>query len=92
MPSKRKSLKGNIEYTKKNGINLVAKLNPSVTQGYRKKKDVFECNKDAGMYVCKAGHMAITIADKVRKEETLIKRTPIISTHFYIFRRFRTDR
>jgi len=53
------SEKGNIEYTNKNEMELVAKLNPSVTQGYRKKEDEFEFNKDAGMYVCKAGHMAI---------------------------------
>jgi len=53
------SEKGNIEYTNTNDINLVAKLNPSVTQGNRKKEDEFEFNKDAGMYVCKAGHMAI---------------------------------
>jgi hypothetical protein len=32
------SEKGNIELTKKNQIKLVAKLNPIVTQGNRKKK------------------------------------------------------
>jgi hypothetical protein len=53
------SEKGNIEYSNQNEIKLVAKLNPSVTQGYRVKEDEFEFNKDAGMYVCKAGHMAI---------------------------------
>lgn len=53
------SEKGNIEYSNKNNINLIAKLNPSVTQGFRKKEDEFEFNKDAGMYVCKEGHMAI---------------------------------
>lgn len=53
------SEKGNIEYTKTNEMKLVAKLNPSVTQGNRKKEDEFEFNKDAGMYVCKAGHTAI---------------------------------
>lgn len=61
------SEKGNIEYTEKNEIKLVAKLNPSVTQGTRKKEDVFECNKDAGMYVCKAGHMAIRKARQGKK-------------------------
>jgi transposase len=53
------SEKGNIEYANENEIKLVAKLNPSVTQGFRTKEDEFEFNKDAGMYVCKAGHMAI---------------------------------
>lgn len=61
------SEKGNIEYTEKNEIKLVAKLNPSVTQGTRKKEDVFEFNKDAGMYVCKAGHMAIRKARQGKK-------------------------
>lgn len=61
------SEKGNIEYTKENEIKLVAKLNPVVTQGNRKKEDEFEFNKDAGMYVCKAGHMAIRKARTGKK-------------------------
>jgi len=61
------SEKGNIEYTKENEIKLVSKLNPSVTQGFRKKEDEFEFNKDAGMYVCKAGHMAIRKARQGKK-------------------------
>lgn len=52
------SEKDNIAYTKDNNIELVAKLNPLITQGGRKKEDEFQFNKDAGMYVCKAGHMA----------------------------------
>lgn len=62
------SEKGNIEYTKKNNIKLVAKLNPVITQGKRKKEDEFEFNKDAGMYVCKAGHMAIRKARHGKKD------------------------
>jgi len=61
------SEKGNIEYTNENEMKLVAKLNPSVTQGFRKKEDEFEFNKDAGMYVCKAGHMAIRKARQGKK-------------------------
>ena len=61
------SEKGNIEYTKEKDIKLVAKLNPVVTQGNRKKEDEFEFNKDAGMYVCKAGHMAIRKARTGKK-------------------------
>lgn len=52
------SEKGSIELAEEEKIKLVAKLNPSVTQGFRKKEDEFQFNKDAGMYVCKAGHMA----------------------------------
>jgi hypothetical protein len=61
------SEKDNIQYSKKNAIKLVAKLNPSVTQGFRKKEDEFEFNKDAGMYVCKAGHMAFRKALQGKK-------------------------
>lgn len=61
------SEKGNIELTETEGIKLIAKLHPSVTQGFRAKEDEFEFNKDAGMYVCKAGHMAIRKARQGRK-------------------------
>lgn len=61
------SEKGNIELAQNEKINLVAKLNPGVTQGNRKKEDEFHFNKDAGMYVCKAGHMAIRKARQGKK-------------------------
>jgi transposase len=50
------SEKDNITYTTTNTISLVSKLHPVVSQGTRKKE--FEFNKDAGMFVCPAGHMA----------------------------------
>lgn len=62
------SEKNNIKFTKKEEINLVAKLNPCVSQGCRKKEDEFEFNKDAGMYVCKAGHMSIKKAHQSKKD------------------------
>lgn len=61
------SEKDNIKYTKSNNIELVAKLNPMVTQGSRKKEEEFQFNKDAGMYVCKAGHLAIRKARQGKK-------------------------
>lgn len=61
------SEKKNIEYANENEIKLVVKLNPSVTQGFRKKEDEFEFNKDAGMYVCKAGHLAVRKARQGKK-------------------------
>ena len=61
------SEKDNIQYSKENGIKLVSKLNPSITQGTRKKEDEFGFNKDAGMYVCKAGHMAVRKARQGKK-------------------------
>ncbi len=53
------SEKENIEYCEKNNIKLASKLSKKVTHGNRKNNNTFEYNKDAGMYVCKAGHMAI---------------------------------
>ncbi|MFS0725016.1 IS1182 family transposase [Paenibacillus sp. 1P07SE] len=62
------SEKDNLIYTKKNHMELVSRLNPQITQGGRKKEDEFEFNKDAGMYVCKAGHMAIRKARQGKKD------------------------
>jgi IS5 family transposase len=61
------SEKENIKYANINEFQLVSKLNPMITQGARKKEDEFEFNKDAGMYVCKAGHMAIRKAREGKK-------------------------
>lgn len=54
------SEKDNLYYCNENSIKNVSKLSKSVTHGNGKNKEDFEYNKDAGMYVCKAGHMAIT--------------------------------
>lgn len=53
------SEKDNIKYMKDRNIKLVSKLSKTVTHGNRKNEDKFSYNKDAQMYVCKAGHMAI---------------------------------
>jgi len=53
------SEKDNIEYAKDN-FKLVSKLSSAVVNGLRSKEDEFEFNKDADMFVCKAGHMAIS--------------------------------
>lgn len=62
------SEKDNISYSRENELKLVAKLNPLITQGNRSKEDEFEFNKDAGMYVCKAGHMAVRKARQGKKD------------------------
>ena len=46
---------------------MVAKLNPSITQGFRKSEDQFDYNKDADRFVCPAGHMAIRKARQGKK-------------------------
>lgn len=53
------SEKGLIEYTKRKKIKLVSKLCENITHQRKGHGDDFYFNKDAGMYVCKAGHMAI---------------------------------
>jgi len=41
-------------------------LNPSLN-GLRKDEDKFDFNKDAGMFVCPAGHMAVRKAVQGKK-------------------------
>ncbi|WP_366183768.1 IS1182 family transposase [Flavobacterium ovatum] len=51
--------KENLKITSEQNIKVVARLNPSITQGFRKDEDKFDYNKDADRFVCPAGHMAI---------------------------------
>ena len=51
--------KENIEAAKNDGYELISRLNNVVTQGNRSKENEFVFNKDAGMYQCKAGHLAV---------------------------------
>ena len=53
------SEKDNLEYCEENNIKNISKLSNFVTHGNTQRNNNFEYNKDAGMYVCKAGHMAI---------------------------------
>jgi hypothetical protein len=48
-------------------IKIVAKLNPAITQGCRKEDDKFDYNKDADMFVCPGGHLAIRKARQGKK-------------------------
>lgn len=63
------SSKENIEAAKYGDYELIARLNSIVTQGNRTKPDEFEFNKDARMYQCKAGHLAIHKYLDKRKNE-----------------------
>lgn len=51
--------KENLNIASQQNIKVVAKLNPSITQGFRKDEYRFDYNKDADMFVCPAGHLAI---------------------------------
>jgi transposase len=59
--------KDNLELTGEQDIKVVAKMNTSITQGFRKDQDKFDYNKDAGMFVCPAGHLAIRKARQGKK-------------------------
>lgn len=62
------SEKDNIEFCEKNNIKLASKLSKFVTHGNSQRNNNFEYNKDTGMYVCKAGHMAIRKARQENKD------------------------
>ncbi|SJN48664.1 Transposase [Sphingobacterium faecium PCAi_F2.5] len=59
--------KENLKLTREQNIQIVAKLNSTITQGNRKDEDKFDYNKDADMFVCPAGHMAIRKARQGKK-------------------------
>ena len=52
-----------------NGFELVAQLHPVISHGFRKEEDKFEFNKDAGMFVCPAGHMAVRKACQGKRSQ-----------------------
>lgn len=59
--------KENLKITRDQSIKIVAKLNPSITQGFRKDQDRFDYNKDADRFVCPAGHLATRKARQNKK-------------------------
>ncbi len=59
--------KENLKLAEEQNIKVVAKLNPSISQGFRKEEDKFDYNKDADRFVCPAGHMAIRKARQGKK-------------------------
>lgn len=61
--------KQNLELAAQQDIKVVAKLNPSITQGFRKDEDRFDYNKDADMFICPAGHLAIRKARQGKKND-----------------------
>lgn len=59
--------KENLKLSSEQDIKVVARLSPSITQGFRKDEDKFDYNKDADRFVCPAGHMAIRKARQGKK-------------------------
>jgi len=61
--------KENLQYAKSENLQFVSKLNPNITGESTHRKLIFDFNKDAGMYVCPAGHMAIRKARTGKKNQ-----------------------
>ena len=59
--------KDNLEKCSKENILLYARLNSTISKGFRKKEDEFYFNKDAEMYVCPEGHMAFKKVRSLQK-------------------------
>lgn len=59
-----------VPITKKEKVHLVAKQYPAVSKCLCKKEDEFFYNKDAGLFVCPKGHMAIKRAKTGRTRKT----------------------
>ena len=78
------SEKENIEYCEDKNIKLASKLSKFVTHGNSQKNNNFEYNKDAGMYVCKAGHMAIKKRHSIIKDKRYNSQSEVESYHFDI--------
>ena len=62
------SAKSNLELAKSKNIKLAAPLNP-VVNGNGQHKLNFEYNKDADLYVCPAGHMAVRKSREFRPND-----------------------
>jgi transposase len=71
--------KENLKLTSQQSIKVVAKLNPSITQGCRKEEDKFDYNKDADMFVCPAGHLSIR---KARQGRTNVAKNQFDTYYF----------
>ena len=59
----------NLKQAQEEGYRIVAKVNPAISQGFRSESEQWEYNKDAGMYICPAGHMAIRKAKQGKKNQ-----------------------
>lgn len=77
------SEKENIEYSEEEEINLVSKLNRTITHGNKRQTSTnFEFNKDAGMYVCQAGHMSF-LKRSSRPKKHAIDGQGTVETYFF---------
>jgi len=59
--------KDNLLFCKDEQIKLISKLHPILLEHSSKKESKYTFNKDAGMFVCEAGHLAIRKARQGKK-------------------------
>ena len=76
------SEKENIEFANGNNFELISKLSKSITHGNTRASGIFEYNKDADMYVCKAGHLSIKKTITGKKKRITQGTAAVISYHF----------
>ena len=77
------SEKDNIELSDEgNNFKLYSRLSRTVSQGNKRKVDGFYYNKDAGLYVCPQGHMAIRKAMNGKKKH-IAKGNTMVETHYF---------
>ncbi len=62
------SSKQNLIYAQERNLQLISRLHPVITHGKRHSDKEFEFNKDADMFVCPAGHLAIHKGVKKQKD------------------------
>jgi len=79
------SEKDNIELANEGkNFKLYSRLSRTVSEGNKRKIDGFYYNKDAGMYVCPKGHMAIRKATVGKKKHKTEGKTMVETYHFDI--------
>jgi DDE family transposase len=59
---------------------VISKLHPIISNGLRKEEEYFSFNKDAGMFACPKGHLAIRVAKTGKKRET--NRNQVMTYYF----------
>ncbi len=72
--------KDNIEAAEEKKFVLVSGLHPVMSNGSRKKDDMWDFNKDAGMFICPAGHIATRKRLEVRKDHP--NYSPVMKYYF----------
>jgi len=75
------SSKDNLDYTKTKKIKLISKLNPTISNGTGVAAKGFVYNKDADMYQCPAGHLAVR---KSKSSRAKVDKNNIVIFYFDI--------